>query len=204
MLSLLFVRGGWRPLLFLAALFAFGLLPLLTSTEDRFLYAPFAAGLAIAAQGWGELDRRALSRLGVPLRWTVHGLLLCSVAAWGLTHHMPETPKLNLEQAQRALAGRAAPSLPPGPIMAVRPHFPFWAGRPYAPLPILDPPGVLAFARLHDAHALLLEVPYDVKIRPELAALTAEVPPEGFRCIDRQPIVGKKGELLLFRLGWSP
>ena len=63
---------------------------------------------------------------------------------------------------------------------------------------------MLAFARRHDVHALLLEVPYDVKIRPALAALTAPVPPEGFTRIDREPIAGKKGELILFRLGLSP
>jgi hypothetical protein len=92
--------------------------------------------------------------------------------------------------------------LPPGPIMAVRPHIPFWAGRPYAPLPILDVAGLLSFARVHDVHALVFQVPYDLRIRPELQPLTAAVPPPGFTRLDRQPIAGG-GELLLFRLGWS-
>jgi hypothetical protein len=41
---------------------------------------------------------------------------------------------------------------------------------------------------VRNARALVLQVPYDVKIRPALAALTAEVPPPGFTRIDRQPI----------------
>ena len=200
LLALLIRPGGWRPLLLLGALFAIGFLPVLTNLEDRFLYPPFAAGLALAAHGWGEVDRRAASGLPALLRVAFHGLLLWSVAVWGLTHRMDETPKLDLEQAQRALARRAGPSLPPGPILAVRPHFPFWAGRPYAPLPILDPAGELAFARVQGARALVLQVPYDVKIRPALEALTADVPPPGFTRIDRQAIAGG-GTLLLFRLG---
>jgi len=202
LLALLTRRGGWRPLLLLGALFAFGFLPVLTNLEDRFLYPPFAAGLALAAHGWGEVDRRAASRLPALLRVAFHGLLLWSIAAWGLTHRMDETPKLDLEQAQRALARRGGRELPPGPILAVRPHFPFWAGRPFAPLPIVDPEGALAFARVRNARALVLQVPYDIKIRPALAALTAEVPPPGFTRIDRQPI-GDGGTLLLFRLGSS-
>ncbi|HEX5041533.1 MAG TPA: hypothetical protein VFV75_01440 [Candidatus Polarisedimenticolaceae bacterium] len=199
---LLFRRRGWRPLLFLAALFAIGLLPILTNLEERFLYAPFAAGLALAAHGWGEIDRGAASRLPPLLRAALHGALLLGVAAGGLTHRMSETPKLAPDQAQRALAERAARTLPPGPLMAVRPHIPFWAGRRYAPLPILDPAGVLAFARVHGVEALVFQVPYDVRIRPELQGLTGDLPPPGFTRLDREPIEGG-GELLLFRLGWG-
>ncbi len=201
-LALLRRPGGWRPLLFLAALFGIGLLPVVTNLEERFLYPPFAAGLALAAHGWGEVDRRAAARVPSFLRIALHGLLLLGVAAWGLTHRMSETPKLAPELAQRALAERAARTLPPGPLMAVRPHVPFWAGRRYAPLPILDPGGVLAFARLHGVQALVFQVPYDLKIRPQLQPLTADVPPAGFTRLDREPIAGG-GELLLFRLGWS-
>ncbi|HET9301122.1 MAG TPA: glycosyltransferase family 39 protein, partial [Candidatus Polarisedimenticolaceae bacterium] len=200
--ALLFRPRGWRPLLFLAALFGIGLLPIVTNLEERFLYPPFAAGLALAAHGWGEVDRRAAARLPSFLRIALHGVLLLGVAAWGLTHRMSETPKLAPEIAQRALAERAARTLPPGPLMAVRPHVPFWAGRRYAPLPIVDPADVLAFARLHGVRALVLQVPYDVRIRPELQSLTAAVPPPGFTRVDREPI-GGGGELLLFRLGWS-
>jgi hypothetical protein len=200
--ALLFRPGGWRPLLFLTALFGIGLLPIVTNLEERFLYPPFAAGLALAAHGWGEVDRRAASRFPPLLRVAVHGLLLLGVAAWGVTHRMSETPKLAPERAQRALGVRAGSMLPPGPIMAVRPHIPFWAGRPYAPLPILDVAGLLSFARVHDVHALVFQVPYDLRIRPELQPLTAAVPPPGFTRLDRQPIAGG-GELLLFRLGWS-
>ena len=199
--SLLLRRRGWRPLAFAVALFGFTALPILANMEDRFLYAPFAVGLALAAAGWGEVDRLAAARLPGLVRIAFHVLLAGSVATWGLTHRMPETPKLNLELAQRALAARTVAQLPPGPILAVRPHFPFWVGHPYAPLPILGPEGVLAFARLHDVHALVLQVPFDVKNRPDLAVLTSTSPP-GFTRLDAQPIAGG-GELLLFRLGLS-
>jgi hypothetical protein len=195
-------RGGWRPLLITSALMGFGLLPVVTNMEDRFLYAPFAAGLVVAAAGWGEIDRRAGTRLPVLARIALHAALFWGVAASGMTHRMNESPKLDLELAQRTLAARALPSLPPGPILAVRPHFPFWAGRAYRPLPILGPGEVLAFARMQDAKALVLQVPYDVKNRPQLAALAQAAPPPGFTRIDRQPIAGG-GELLLFRLGLS-
>jgi hypothetical protein len=195
-------RGGWRPLLFTAALMGFGLLPVVTNLEDRFLYAPFAAGLVVAAAGWGEIDRRTSTRLPATARIALHAALLCGIAASGMTHRMTESPKLDLELAQRTLAARAQPSLPPGPILAVRPHFPFWAGRAYGPLPILGPEEVLAFARKHGVQALILQVPYDVKNRPQLAALAQAIPPPGFTRIDRQPIAGG-GELLLFRLGLS-
>ena len=64
------------------------------------------------------------------------------------------------------------------------------------------PEEVLAFARQHGSSTLILQVPYDVKIRPALAALAAPAPPPGFTRIDAQPIAGG-GELLLFRLGLS-
>jgi hypothetical protein len=202
LLSLCLRRGGWRPLAFTTALLGITALPVLTNTEDRFLYAPFAVGLAVAAGGWGEVDRLAAARLPALARIAFHGLLAWNVAVWGLTHRMPETPKLNLEQAQRALAARVARVLPPGPMLAVRPHFPFWVERPYAPLPILGPEAVLAFAQLHGAPTLVLQIPYDVKNRPDLAALTAATPPPGFIRLDAEPIEGG-GELQVFRLGLS-
>jgi 4-amino-4-deoxy-L-arabinose transferase-like glycosyltransferase len=181
-------RRRFRALAFLAWIFAGTLAPFASHVEERFLYAPFAVGLAVAALGWGALDRSI--RGSLPSRIVAHSVLLAAIALAVARHPFPGHDARAEFLAQRRLGSEIARALPPGPVLAVRPAVPYWAHRPYRPIPLGRPEDVLAFARAQGAVAIVLEAREDSRRRPELAPLLGDTPPEGFRTVLDAPEAG--------------
>jgi 4-amino-4-deoxy-L-arabinose transferase-like glycosyltransferase len=181
-------RRRFRALVFLAWIFAGTLAPFASHVEERFLYAPFAVGLAAAAVGWGALDRPI--RRSVPARIGAHSMLLAATALAVARHPFPGRDARAELLAQKRLGSEIARGLPPGPVLAVRPAVPYWAHRPYRPIPLGRPEDVLAFARTQGAVAIVLEAREDSRRRPELAPLLGDSPPEGFQTVLDLPEAG--------------
>ena len=189
-------RRRYRPLAFLVVSFAGSLAPFASHVEERFLYAPFALGLAVAALGWGALHRslrhHPLSRAGV------HAALLGATALSVARHPFPDREARAEFDAQRRLGAELARLLPPGPVLAVRPAIPYWARHPYRPIPLGRPEDVLAFARAQGAVALVLETRDDSRRRPELAPLLSDPLPAGFEpLVERAEPNGESMRVLL-------
>jgi 4-amino-4-deoxy-L-arabinose transferase-like glycosyltransferase len=181
-------RRRVRALAFLAWIFAGTLAPFASHVEERFLYAPFAVGLAVAAVGWGALDRPM--RHNLPARIGAHSVLLAAVALAVVRHPFPGRDARAEFRAQRRLGSEIARELPPGPVLAVRPAVPYWARRPYLPIPLGRPEDVLVYARTQGAVAIILETREDSRRRPELAPLLGDRPPEGFETVLDAPEAG--------------
>jgi hypothetical protein len=183
-------RRGRRALLFAAVAGAAGLAPLASHIEGRFLYVPFAFGLLIASAGWA-----ALVRVANPSRraiwWALHGLIAGAVLHAGL-QHVP--PRPGYERRFALLRGVAADTravLPPGPMLAVHPLFPYWAERPYRAVPVGGPRTILDFARAQGATTLVIEGDRDLAQRPDLRAFAGDTLPAGFSVLLSRPNPGK-------------
>ena len=169
--------------LFMATAVVACLVPVASHIEGRFLYAPFAFALVFAAVGWAAIDDRLRTsmRLRQPLaRGAIHAALLAAVAYGLFLHPMRGRSALAALAAQRELGTELDRALPPSPVLAVRPGVPYWARRPYAPLPVGRPEDVLAFAQSLGASAVVLELPSDASRRPEMMSLVTGPAPPGF------------------------
>jgi len=169
--------------LFMATATVACLVPIASHIEGRFLYAPFAFALVLAAVGWAAIDGglRASRHLRHPVvRGVIHAAVLAAVAFGLHNHPMRGRDARASLSAQRSLGLDLDRALPVAPVLAVRPGVPYWARRPYAPLPVGRPEDVLAFAKSVGASAVVLELPSDATRRPEMMALVTGPAPPGF------------------------
>jgi hypothetical protein len=199
-------RRRRRAVLYLAAMAAVSLAPLLSHIESRFLYAPFVLGLPFAACGWGwiAVHLRAVrvgdgAVLGRALSAVVHVALAALVLASGLGHTDGTVEPLGREALHRAIAAEVANTAAGGPVLAVQMNVPFRAGCPYRPIPVGPLPVVLDYARAQGASCLVLEGDRDLERRPELAPLEQDPPPAGFR-LELTRSTPRGGTLRVFRI----
>ncbi len=178
-----------RGVLFVLLLAAGGLAPLLSHVEGRFLHAPHALGLILAAGGWGWLDRQLAGRWGRAgglLRAGV-GLLVAAAllhAGWRHVQGLRADPAI---RAAQEVAAAAAGAAPPGSLLGTQPDLAFLAGRPFRLLPVGPAATVHDHALAQGAALLALEGERDAQLRPHLPELAAGVAPPGFRLIHAQP-----------------
>lgn len=196
-------RRSRRALGYLASLAAVAFAPALSHVEARFLYLPFALGLVVSAGGWGWLARRLpLPRGGAArvVRVAVHVGIALAIAYTGVRrHHMGHSGRFQVASFRKALAPVVARELPPGPILAVQMHVPFWAGRPYRPIPVGDIGVVLDYARSEGAAGLVFDDKNDLPRRPHLSVLMQDPPPDGLRLVLSRPLP-EGGEVRVFAL----
>jgi hypothetical protein len=203
----LLVGLGWRRgrgLGYVFLLTAGAVAPILSHVEGRFLYAPFALGLVVAAGGWGWLDGRLRGLAGnhsgaetgsrpggfPGARWmariSIHLGLGAMVLASGIDHAL----KVRFPPAILAVQLKTATLMeeaPPGALMAVQPNLAYHAGRAYRMLPVGPPSTVLDYARASGASLVVMEGNRDLRLRPDLQELAGELPPEGFRLLLERP-----------------
>jgi len=200
------LRRTRRVLVYLLSLAAASLAPVLSHVEARFLYLPFAFGLVASAAGWGWLVGR-LSLLrgagGRITRLAVHAGLVAVVASSGLHHHAGHRERFQRSSFRKELAPLVAQELPPGPILAVQMHVPYWSGRPYRPIPVGEIGIVLDYARSQEAVGIVLDSARDLQRRPHLAALFEQPPPPGLRLLHTRRLP-EGGEVRLFALSPVP
>jgi hypothetical protein len=84
-------------------------------------------------------------------------------------------------------------------VLAIQSNVPFWAGRPYRPIPVGPPSVVLDYARAQGAACLVLEGERDLARRPELEPLFEDPPPPGYTLELSRP-APQGGELRVFRI----
>jgi hypothetical protein len=174
---------GRQALLLLVIAGIASLAPFVNHIEDRFFCLPFTIMAALAAAGWAFLDR-LLRRSVAPghARWlivTVHLALFGWIAWEGGAHEGDRPEALARAALLRSHAASAGATLAPGPILGIDPHFPYWAARPYRPIPFGTSNGILDFARTVGAVAIVVEGNRDLEERPDLAWLMRdELPPQ--------------------------
>jgi 4-amino-4-deoxy-L-arabinose transferase-like glycosyltransferase len=190
-----------RAAFVLLALMGIGsLAPLASHVEDRFFYAPFAIGIILAAAGWGDL-----AALAARWRWPrivqlgVHALIAAAIVTSGVRHEGYRLPAIARAGLLHDEAVDLRDKLPPGPVMAVSQHFPYWAGRLYRPIPVASLEGVFDYARSQGARTLVLEADRDMEARPELAWLLAPNRP-AFLHVVRDVTRPHAGRLLVFEI----
>ena len=183
------------------------LAPLSSHVEARFLFMPYTIGLVIAAAGWGVVAR-ALAAPRSPLRswpWvrvTVHLAIAAGVSVAGYVHEGRDPgagPRADFLQAQ----GKALAASQAGPMLAIAPDVPYWAGCPYRPIPFSDAAGILDYARAQGATRLVLEQARDVDARPDLAWMAAADRPAAFQLVSSSPHPNG-GKLLVFDIAPAP
>jgi 4-amino-4-deoxy-L-arabinose transferase-like glycosyltransferase len=205
-LTALLTRRTRRSLAYLATLAAASLAPVLSHLEARFLYLPFAFGLVVAAAGWGVLDRWLAAWRGSGrkiARPVIHLTLIALVAFSAPRHHTGHDARFQRSSYRQDLGPRIAAQLPPGPILAVQMHIPYWAGRPYRAIPVGDVERVIEYARSQGAAGLFFDTAADLSRRPHLHALLDEPPPPGLRFVFSEPLPdGEKA--LVFVLSEAP
>jgi len=204
LLAALTRRRRRRAVVFLALMGAAMLAPIVSHVEARFLYAPFVLGLVVAACGWGWIGARllAVGRGGATGRALCAGASLAlgaGVAVSGVGHTDGSLEPRAREALHRGIAGEVARAAGSGPVLSVQANVPFWAGRPYRPIPVGPPGVVLDYARAQGAACLVLEGSRDLSRRPELAPLAHDPPPAGFRLVSARPAL-QGGELRVFRI----
>jgi len=204
LLAALTHRRRRRAVVFLALMGAAMLAPIASHVEARFLYAPFVLGLVVAASGWGWLAARLLpvggrGATGRALCAGVSLALAAGVAVSGVGHTDGSLEPRAREALHRGIAGEVARAAGSGPVLSVQANVPFWAGRPYRPIPVGPPAIVLDYARAQGAACLVLEGNRDLSRRPELAPLAHDPPPAGFRLVSARPAL-QGGELRVFRI----
>lgn len=197
------IRRGRRALVLCLLIGIASLAPLSSHVEARFLFMPCAIGLVIAAAGWGVIAR-ALAAARSPLRswpWArvaLHLTIAAAVAVAGYAHDGRDPgagARADFLQAQ----GNALASSSDEPILAIAPDVPYWAGRPYRPIPFSDAAGILDYARAQGASRLVLEQARDIEARPDLAWLIADDRPAAFHLVTSAPHPNG-GRLLVFEI----
>ena len=105
--------------------------------------------------------------------------VLIALVALAFRHHAGHEARYQRSKYRQELAPRIAGRLPPGPILAVQMHIPYWTGRPYRAIPIGELDLVIEYARSQGAVGLFFDGPADLIRRPHLDILLDEhVPPE--------------------------
>lgn len=176
----LFRRGTRRSLPILVAAGIVALAPYYSHVEPRFGYPVFAGMLVFASWGWGGIAG-LLSGRARAARVVVHLVIAAGALVPALFHDPRAGAPTLRREAQREIAREADARLPEGPLLAVRPLVPYFAGRPYRALPIATPEEVLAYARHEGAAGIVLEGRVDRRERPELADWFDGRLPEGLR-----------------------
>lgn len=195
-------RRRRRAWIFLAALVPAVAAPLLSHVEARFLLPGLALLLVPAAAGWGVLDRLLGTLRGGgarPLRAAAHVALVASIALAGWTHTSLQRSRFERSSAQEAAGAWAARHVAEGPLLAVEPAIPYWAGRPYRPIPAAGPDAIHDYARAVGATGLVIEVPRDAYRVPALAPFLETPPPPGFRPLPRDED-GSDGSIRFFAI----
>lgn len=201
-------RSRRRAVFFVAVMGAASFAPLFSHIEARFLYAPFALGLTVAAGGWGWIAARLLGAGGAPglavravraVGAAIHVALVAGVAASGVGHTDGVVEPLARQALHKEIAAEIARVAGDGPVLAVQGNAPFWAERPYRAVPIGSPSIVLDYAHAQAATCLVLEGDRDLRRRPELDPLTHEPAPPGFHLVLKRPSP-QGGDLRVFRI----
>lgn len=196
-------RGRKACLLLGFALFA-ALTPFASHIEDRFFYLPFTLGLVVSAAGWGALAGglsrvQRSSKAASAVRFAAHAALAGAVALSASRHEGNRAEAIARAEFLNESASDLRATLAPGPVLAVEPHFPYLAGRPYRPLPFASRQGILDYAKSQGASALVVEGRRDLSGRPDLAWLAAEGPDSKFQLVRSVPHPSG-GDLLIFEL----
>jgi len=199
-------RRGRTAAAFLALMGLASCAPVVSHLESRFFLVPFGIATIMAASGWGTvaraLSRRSASRVEIALVLAAHGVVLAGIVLSGLRHEAPAHDALARTASLRSQGAAASAILPPGPVLAIQPHFPYWADRPYRPIPFASPSAILEYARSQGARGLVLEGARDLDQRPDLSWLTGGDLPADFRIVHRAPHPNG-GELLVFEIAPS-
>jgi hypothetical protein len=199
-------RRTRRAMAYVASLAAVSFIPATSHVEARFLYLPFVFGLVVSAEGWGWLAGRLPGSRGLAgrvARVAVHAAIVVLIAYTGVHHHTGHSGRYQVASSRKALGPLVARELPPGPILAVQMHVPFWAGRPYRPIPVGDIALVLDYARSEGAAGLVFDDKNDLPRRPHLSLLMEDPPPAGLRLVLSRPLPGG-GEVRVFALSPPP
>ena len=184
-------RRGRQALLLLGLSGIASLTPFVNHIEDRFFSLPFTLGAIAVAAGWAFLDR-VIRRPFTPghARWllaTIHLAIFGWIAWEGAVHDGVRTEALARAALLRSHAASAGVRLAPGAILGIDPHFAYWAGRRYRPIPFGTADGILDFARANGAVAIVLEGRRDLQERPDLEWLTRNELPPQLRLVDVVP-----------------
>jgi 4-amino-4-deoxy-L-arabinose transferase-like glycosyltransferase len=183
---------GRQAMLLLALTSMASMTPLVSHIEDRFFYLPFAIVTMLASVGWGA----ALSVLAfVPIRGValrivqlaLSSVLVALVAVAGMNHEGNRADAIARAELLKREASNLTATLPHGAVLSIDPHFPFWAGRAYRPIPFATPQGIVDYARAQGATALVLEGTRDLAERPDLDWLQADPAPPPFRLVFSTP-----------------
>jgi hypothetical protein len=195
---------GRQALLLLTLCLIGSLAPLFSHVEARFLFLPYALAMIVAAEGWATIGRLWHARAaaipwGRPLSLLVHGLMVGLVAVSGFQHEGRDPLAAPRADLLRKAAAELDGVLPPGPVLAIAPQFPYWAERAYRPIPVASANAILDYARAQEATALVLEGERDLTERPDLAWLLAVDRPAAFRLLSQRPHPGG-GSLLVYEI----
>jgi 4-amino-4-deoxy-L-arabinose transferase-like glycosyltransferase len=206
-ISALRLRRTRRALLYLVTLAIAALSPVLSHIEARFLYLPFAVGLIVSAGGWGWIASRlsALRGRGAGIaRIAVHVGIASLVASSAFHHHTGHDARYRRSWFRQQFAAHASRELPPGPILAVQMHVPYWAGRPYRAIPVGDADVLLDYARSQGAVGVFFDSTEDLRRRPHLRTLLEDPPPAGLLLVVVEPLPDNAGEVRLFEVVSEP
>ncbi|HZN56265.1 MAG TPA: glycosyltransferase family 39 protein [Candidatus Polarisedimenticolaceae bacterium] len=199
-------RRGRAAVGFLLLTTLAALSPVVSHLESRFYLVPFGLGTVLAAGGWAALGnalaRSHRGRLDAVLRVAAQAVVIAGIAISGLRHEPPQLPaRARIDLLRREGAALSA-LLPTGPVLAIQPHLPYWAGHPYRPIPAASPSAILDYARSQGARGLALEGARDLEQRPDLEWLVRDDRPPEFRIVRRTPH-SSGGELLVFEIAAS-
>jgi len=193
-------------LLFLSGVAA--LAPLANHIEDRFFFLPFAVALPFAAAGWAGIHawrgwNAAGPAIGRATRVGFSALVAVLVGWAGYQHDGVRTAAIERAELLQVAAPAVTAGLPPGPALSIDPHFAYWTGRSYLPIPFASPSAILEFARAHGAVELALEGTRDLRERPDLEWLLSENRPAAWHLLRDNPHP-EGGRLLVFRIDPDP
>ncbi len=176
-------RRGRRGAAVLLGIGLLGLAPAASHLESRFLMTTFAASCLLAARGWAALDR-GLARTP-RLRAPAHAAIAAGIVASTLSHATICPRPLADDALYREAGAVIARTVPPGPLLATRPHVPWFADRPYRRLPLGGGESAAEYFRNVGAAGIVINVPNESKRRADLGPLLELPPPHGFRLLAR-------------------